>query len=87
MLNRSHQAPRTFTGSFTRADDGVSFVYSITISPIDGGSVHFSLVTVGDSLRGRPSGMFKHGIMDDVAVNIKVRLLVEAAIRDRAGVN
>lgn len=79
--------PRTFTGRYTRPGDGVTFDYSVTVARADGGTVWFSRVTCGDTLRGRPSGMLKHKRLQDPAIEAVVRELVETSIRDRVGVD
>jgi hypothetical protein len=78
--------PRTFTGRYTRPDDGVTFEYSVTIARAERGTVWFSRVTIADALRGRPSGMLQHKRLQDPEIEAAVRALVETAIRDRDGV-
>ena len=80
-------SPRTFTGSYQRSDDQVTFDYSVTIARAEAGTVWFSRVSVADTLRGRPSGMLKHKRLPDTESESAIRALVEAAIRDRVGVS
>jgi len=78
-------APRTYTGRYTRPDDGVTFDYSVTVARVEGGIVWFSRVTSNDKLRGTPSGTL-HKRFQDPEIEAAVRDLVETAIRDRVGV-
>ena len=80
------RGPRNIKGRYVRAEDRVTFDYSITFAPAEQGTVWFSRVTSNDTLRGRPSGTFKHPKLQNPAIEAVVRSLVEAAIRDRDGV-
>ena len=43
--DREDAESRTYPGRYTRAEDGVTFDYSVTVARADGGTVWFSRVT------------------------------------------